>query len=70
MSLTRILNLNPFLSYDLAVVSIEVEVVALSLNISLSPHFDLALLDTSTLLKLRPNRKDPEEYAVLKRNVQ
>ena len=69
MSLTRILNLNPFLSYDLAVVSIEVEVVMLSLNISLSPQFNLALLDTSTLLKLRPNRKDPEEEYVVKGNA-
>ena len=69
MSLTRILNLNPFLSSDLAVVSIEVEVVMLSLNILLSPCFDPALLNASTLLKLRPDRKDPEEYAI-KRNVQ
>jgi hypothetical protein len=40
------------------------------LNISLSPRFNPALQNASTLLKLRPNRKDPEEYAVLKRNVQ
>jgi hypothetical protein len=59
-----------FLSYDLAVVSIEIEVAMLSLNISLSPRFSSALLNASTLLKLRPNLKDPEEYVVLKRNAQ
>jgi hypothetical protein len=47
VSLTRILNLNPFLSSDLAVVAIEVETITLSLNISLSPRFDFALLSAT-----------------------
>ena len=40
--MTRILNLNSPLSFDLAVVSIEVEVAMLLLNILLSPHFSPA----------------------------
>jgi hypothetical protein len=42
VSLTRILNLNSFLSPDLAVVSIEVELAVLSLNNLLSPRFSSA----------------------------
>ena len=40
--MTRILNLNSPLSFDLAVVSIEVEIAMLLLNILLSPHFSSA----------------------------
>jgi hypothetical protein len=68
--LTRILNLNPFLSSDLAVVSIEVEITMLFLEYLLSPCFSSTSLNTSTLLILQPNRKDPEENTQFKNNAQ
>jgi hypothetical protein len=61
--LTRILNLNSPLSFDLAVVSIEVEIAMFLLNILLSPHF------SSVQRMLRPYRRFDQVERTLKKTM-
>ena len=58
--LPRILNLSSFISFELVVVCIEVEVVMFLEYLPIT-FFFLYTANASTILRFRPTRTDPEE---------